>query len=257
MCAGDALRVSSHRVSRLAQLRACWASPLVVCAAGERSYTSHKDRGGAPRAPSPSCTTELTSGRPFSSVELPRVSSPARGIATVPLRGPAHDQLMADIKDCQCGEQLLLLVERVATFNYMNTSAALTKLAKLQPLERWKDDARTHQLVARAGELLGEMEGRPLANSAWACSKPGVTPAWLPQWIELTTPKLGTMTSQGLSNSLYALGGFGYYPGDAWLHAFYTASLDMSEFNAQDLANHLYSLALLNAVPTAIWMEAF
>lgn len=134
-------------------------------------------------------------------------------------------------------------------FNYINASAALAKLAKLRPIERWKDDARTQLLVARAGELLGEMEERRLTNSVWACSKLGIAPAWLPQWVELTARKLRTMNAQGLSNSVYALGGLGYHPSDAWLRTFYTASLDMSEFNAQDLANNPYSLALLKEVP--------
>ena len=101
------------------------------------------------------------------------------------------------------------------------------------------------------------MEEQGLANSAWACSKLGVTPAWLSQWVKLTTCKMEAMTPQELSNSLYVLGGFGFQPDDAWLRAFYSASRNMSAFNAQDRANNLYSLALLKEATDAFWMGAF
>ena len=198
---------------------------------GDRSYTSHERRGGVARVPSPSRKAELA-------------SSPA--------------ELTARITGCSSGEELLSLVEQHSgSFNCIHAAAALAKLAKLSPVGRWKDDARTHKLVARAGELLGDMSGRELANSSWACSKLDITPVWMPRWVELTTHKLGTMISQQLSNSLYALGGLGYHPGDAWLREFYAASLNMSVKNAQDLATNLYSLALLKEAPDSVWMGAF
>ena len=79
---------------------------------------------------------------------------------------------------------LKLVASSLLDFNYINVSAALSKLAKLQPVGRWKSDERTHRLVARAGELLGEMEGQALANSLWACAKMGIiTFDWLPHWL--------------------------------------------------------------------------
>ena len=232
----SARRLAYRRAAPLvALLRACHASPLVVCAAGDRGYTPHERRGGVARVLSPSRSTEFTSGRSVSPAEL-----------------------TTSISGCLSGEELLLLVEQHLTaFNYINASAALTKLAKLHPVEQWNNDARTQLLLVRAGELLDKMGGRQLANSAWACSKLGVTPAWLPRWVELTTRELGTMKPQELSNSVYALGGFCHSPGDAWLRAFYTASLDMSAFNPQALSNILYSLALLKEVPDALWTDAF
>ena len=231
---GEVVGVSSRRVSRLTPLRACRASPLVLCAAGGRNYTSRGGRdGGVPRVPSPS----LTRGRPLSPAEL-----------------------TGCISGCSSGEELLSLVEQHLASYYINAAAALAKLAKLQPVEQWKDDVLTTRLVLRAGELLGDMGERELANSFWACSKLGVTPAWLSLWVELSRSKLATMNSFDLFNSIYAFCGLGQHPGEVWLSAFYTASVDMSfkaEFEPQVLSNILYSLALLKESPDAIWMNAF
>ena len=68
-----------------------------------------------------------------------------------------------------------------AEFQYFFVCRALAELAELQTGERWKDNADTELLVARAGELLGDISGeRELATFEWARSKQGVMmPAWL------------------------------------------------------------------------------
>lgn len=166
--------------------------------------------------------------------------------------------LMSRILNCSSGERLLEVVKHhAAFFNHVHVPAALGRLAKHQPLARWRDDARTHLLVARAGELLGEMDARGLSYTAWACSKLGVTPEWLPVWIGLTTDLMATMDAFGLSNSVYALASLGHHPGNAWFGSFYAASLDMSTFKEQTFSNILYSLALLGDVPNVDWWDAF
>ena len=226
----EASWLSLCRASRLALLRASRASPLIMCTVGGRSYTS-KERRDGPRVP----TQRVTSPSSFNT-----------------------RYLNTSLRNSATGDELLSLVEQhLASLDFIHVSTALATLAKLHPVEQWKHDARTHLLVVRAGELLGETGEQALANSAWACSKLGIAPVWLPQWVKLTTRKMETMTSQGLSNSMYALGGFGYRPGEARLRTFYAASLDMSAFEPQHFSNILYSLALLKEVPDALWLDAF
>lgn len=84
VCSGEVFGVSSRRVSRRALLRACLASPLVVCAAGGRSHTSrgHQEEG------------------------VQRVSSTARGFDS------SAGSLTASITGCLSGDELLSLVEQ-------------------------------------------------------------------------------------------------------------------------------------------------
>ena len=202
--------------------------------------------------------------RPFRAAPLVLCASGARDYLRSPGDGAARG-ITSAIKACESGEDVLKLVaSSLPDFNSINVSAALSRLAKLPPVGRWKSDDRTHRLVARAGGLLDLMEGQALANTLWACAKLGVTPDWLSRWLVRSLQMVGTMNAHGLSSSIYTLGQLREKPSDAWMAAFYSASLHVlrssvvaNQFVPQALANVLYTLAHLEQKPSAEWMDAY
>ena len=218
-----------------------------------RRYTSRERKGEPSSAPPP----------PPPPPPPPRLSSPtapalrSRGVAD----GAAR-LFTASIKACDNGGALLSLAAlHGASFNAINASAALSRLAKLQPVESWKGDARTSALVARAGELLGSMEGQALANTLWAVSKLGVSPEWLPAWVAASERYLQSMKAQELSSCIYALATLQHSPGQRWMDVFWRASLPVlnptsvgaERFTAQAIANVAWSLAKLGHSPGHEW----
>lgn len=207
---GEAVFVSSRRASRLALLRACRA-PLVVCATDDRSHW-HERREVVARAFSPPRPGKLNTSSSFIHIDKP-----------------------ARVTGCSSSAKLSFVL--YVTFIYKmvcKLCVALAKLAKLWHEERWKDDFRTQRLVVRAGDRLGDNGERLFANSAWACSKLDVAPAWLPQWAKLPTLELGTMTSQELLSLLKK---------QPLLHHEQVLFnyIQKSGVNAQGLVNSLYS----------------
>ena len=79
-----------------------------------------------------------------------------------------------------------------------------------------------------------------------------------------STNFLARMKPQELSNVIYALGQLREKPSDAWMAAFYSASLRLlklrvfaDRFTPRQLANIIFSLALLEKKPSAEWMDAY
>lgn len=137
------------------------------------------------------------------------------------------------------GEELLALLTRLLAPagpagspprlvpNAIHISAALSRLAKLEPASRWRDDPRTAGLVAAVGPLLPEVKPWSLVNMLWACAKLGIVPPWLDDWLVVSAPKLHEFVPQGLSNAIYSLGVLGVTRSrlpEPWLAAFWRAS---------------------------------
>ena len=195
----------------------------------------------------------------------------------------AARRITSAITASETGEDVLKLVaSSLADFNFINVSAALSRLAKLQPVVLWKSDERTHRLVDQAGELVDLMDTQALSNSLWACEKLEITPSWLPRWLKRSSGVLGSMTPQEMSNSIYALGQLQEKPSDdaclaafhersllcaattfdisppAWMDLFESESCGrLSAFNSMDLANTIWAFAKLCHRPSNKWLITF
>ena len=172
--------------------------------------------------------------------------------------------LTVGIGGCATGDELLRFAEEHgASFNAINVSAALSKLAKLQP-DKHKHDPRTSALVGLAGAKLGQMGPQALANTIWAVAKLGLRPAWLPLWFSVTQAKLPELAPQGLSNVVYSLALLDAKPSAEWLvelwrvtKAVLTHDTVGRSFCSQQQSNLMYGLGVLRLRPPPDWMAAF
>lgn len=154
----------------------------------------------------------------------PRLQSAAAAAGEPPL-GPRL--LTRRLTDAVTGSDLLGLVEaHEAELNEIHASVALTKLSKLQPVDRWKEDERTLRLLALAGDKVGVMGPQALSNSLVAVAKLGLAPTaeWTGAWLAASADKLASFQPQELAGAERALRQLGVEPGAAWADAYAKAA---------------------------------
>ena len=160
-------------------------------------------------------------------------------------------ELNSSISGCLDAIALMQLVERhAASFNFIHTSTALTRAAKLMqaPLSADEEDCIA-QLIRVAGRQLGECDVRGIANMAWALAKLNYKDtAFMQQLVQQAGVQLPRFDPQNTANILWALARLGYEDKAFVQRLFANARAKVHEFNAQDVSNILWAMAKLQHI---------
>ena len=182
------------------------------------------------------------------------------------LVAPTREQLQLnkELQVCRSGEIVLALVSsRLAVLNEVNVATALMTLARRASKSEAAllcGDARFAQLMDAVASCFLFMSSQELSNTIYACGQLGTTPPadWLERFWHASASKLGEFIPQALSNTVYACGQLALVPPADWMQRYWHASaLKLGDYDPQTYSNTLYACGQLSITPPADWLARF
>jgi hypothetical protein len=195
--------------------------------------------------------------------ERARVSSARPGRHLV---APTREQLQLnkELQACASAEAVLALVSsRLAVLNEVNAATALVTLARRASTSEaasLSSDARFAQLLDASASCFGNMSSQELSNALYAFGQLGITPPsnWLERFWHASALKLGAYIPQELSITLYGCGQLGITPPAVWLQRFWQGSAPkLGDCLPQHLANMWYACSQLCVLPPDDWLQRY